>query len=175
MTAAKPVEGVVEPRKVDSLAAAYAEVRKEPYEFEWPEGRFWTLPHLSELDYRLLAEIEDIGDKVADLSYLEGLFARIFGPEQAAAWAEVQVPTAVLMMLFDRYIKHAGGELGEGEASKPSLKNTGTKSRQTSAASTGSASPKRSTAKPAKATSGRRATPRGRSSAAVAASLRVEG
>ncbi len=143
------IEGTVEPaRKVDSLTAAYAEIRKEPYVFEWA-GREWELPHIAELDFRLLAEIDQIEDKVADLAYHEGLFARLFG-KQAQAWAQVEVPTSVLMMLFDRYVKHAGGELGEGEASKPSSKSTGTKSRRTSGTTTrGSGSRKRSTAKKA--------------------------
>lgn len=144
------VEGTVEPaRKGDSLVAAYAEIRRDPYVFEWPEGRWWSLPHPGDLDYRLLGELEQIDDKVADLEYLEGLFARIFGPDQAEAWQQVEVPTPVLFLLFDRYMKHAGAELGEDGASNASSKNTGTRSRRTSAGTTGSASRKRSTAKKA--------------------------
>jgi hypothetical protein len=155
------VEGTIEPKQVDSLVAAYAEIRREPYVFEWPEGKTWTLPHLGELDYRLLAEVENIGDKASDLPYLESLFARMFGPEQAAAWAEVEVPTSVLFMLFERWVQHSGSKPGESPASKRSSKSTGTRSRPTSAASTTSVSPKRSTAgrAPRKAVS-----PRGNSS-----------
>lgn len=130
--------------EVDDLDAAYAEVRRDPYVFAWA-GRDWSLPHLGNLDYRLQAEIETFNS--IDVEQMEGLFARMFGPEQAAAWAAVEVPTPVLFMLFDRWIKHAGAKPGEPPASPPSSKSTGRRSRPTSAGSTTSASPKRSTAK----------------------------
>ena len=68
---------------------AYQEIRREPYTFQWAD-RQWTLPHLGELDYRLQAEIESV--EGLDVKQLENLFARIFGPTQAAAWAQVEVP-----------------------------------------------------------------------------------
>ena len=147
------VEGTVVD-EVDDLAAAYAEIAPKPYRFSWA-GQEWMLPHLGGLDYRLQAEIENVGENLNNLDYLEGLFARMFGAEQAARWAEVEVPTPVLFMLFDRWVKHSGAKPGEGEASKPSSRSTGRRSRPTSAASTTSASRKRSTAKkaPAKAAS----------------------
>lgn len=130
--------------EVDDLEAAYAEVRRDPYVFAWA-GRDWSLPHLGNLDYRLQAEIETLKD--LDVEHLEGLFARLFGAEQATAWATVEVPTPVLFMLFDRWIKHSGKKQGESQPSKKSSATTGTRSRATSAGSTTSASPKRSTAK----------------------------
>lgn len=140
-----PITGdIVAPDGVDDLQRAYQAIRRQPYTFQWAD-RQWTLPHLGELDYRLQAEIESV--EGLDVKALENLFARIFGPTQAAAWAQVEVPTPVLMMLFDRWVKHAGGELGEQPASKPSSVSTGRKSRPTSGPTTTSASPKRSTAK----------------------------
>lgn len=131
---------------VDDLQAAYAEVAREPYVFMWAD-REWSLPHLGALDYRLQAEIESL--QTLDTKQLEELFARIFGPVQAPLWAEVEVPTPVLFMLFDRWVEHSGRKSGESRASKRSSKNTGARSRPTSAASTrGSASAKPSTAKP---------------------------
>lgn len=148
-----PQGAVVKPQ-VDDLEAAYAEVRRDPYVFAWA-GREFTLPHLGNLDYRLQAEIETLSN--LDVEHLEGLFARMFGPDQAKVWATVEVPTPVLFMLFDRWITHSGAKPGESPASKPSSKSTGTKSRPTSAATTTSASPKRPTAKraPRKAASPR--------------------
>jgi len=133
-----------EPRKVDSLTLAYAEIKREPYEFEWA-GQEWRLPHLGALDYRLQAEIEN--SEGLDVKQLESLFTRIFGEEQAARWAAVEVPTPVLFMLFERWVEHSGRKPGESSASKRSSKSTGTKSRPTSAPSTTSVSPKPSTAK----------------------------
>lgn len=138
------VEGA-ERKPVDSLVAAYNEIRRDPYEFEWPEGRTWSLPHLGALDYRLQGEIES-SDGLT-VAQLEHLFARIFGTEQAEEWAKVEVPTPVLFLLFERWVEHSGRKPGESSASKRSSKNTGTKSRPTSAPSTTSASPKPSTAK----------------------------
>ena len=42
--------------QVDDLDAAYAEIRKDPYTFTLG-GRQWTLPHMSDLDYRMLMRI----------------------------------------------------------------------------------------------------------------------
>lgn len=129
---------------MDDLDTAYAEVRRDPYEFRWAE-QSWSLPHLGSLDYRLQAEIETLNE--LDVERLENLFARMFGAEQASRWADVEVPTPVLFMLFDRWVKHAGAQPGESLASEPSSESTGASSNPTSDASTASASPRPSTAK----------------------------
>lgn len=133
------------PAGVDDLDAAYAEIRRDPYIFTWA-AREWSLPHLGSLDYRLQGEIENSDG--LDLAQLESLFARIFGSEQAKAWAAVEVPTPVLFLLFERWVGHSGRKPGEEQASTPSSESTGENSRPTSGASTTSASRKRSTAKP---------------------------
>lgn len=137
MTDVKPV--------VDDLDAAYAEIRKAAYDFQFA-GRSWSLPHLSDLDYRLMNRIESY--TTLTTAELEGLFEEILG-DQAGQWQQTQVPTPVLFMVFERWIKHSGGELGEDSASNASSANTGRRSRRTSGGSTGSGSPKRSTAKKA--------------------------
>jgi hypothetical protein len=139
---------------VDDLDAAYAEIRREPYVFTWA-AREWALPHIGDLDYRILAEIENY--QSLDVTQLLGLFTRMFGPDQAEAWADVSVPTPVLYLLFEHWLEHGGAKLGESAASKPSSGSTGRKSRPTSAANTTSASRKPSTAKraPRKAASPR--------------------
>lgn len=144
--------------EVDDLQAAYAEIQRPPYEFTWAD-RVWTLPHIGELDYRIQSEIE--ATDTWDVPRLESLFTRMFGPEQAAAWAEVKVPAGFLMMLFERWVKFSGRKQGESPASNDSSESTGEKSRPTSDASTTSASPKRSTAARAPR---KRASPRAKSS-----------
>jgi hypothetical protein len=143
----------------DDLDAAYAEIRRDPYIFTWA-GREWSLPHLSDLDYRTMLKIEQRDE--LGVPELVALFAEMFTEDQREAWAQTEVPLPVVFMLFDRLMKHSGAQSGESRASKRSSKSTGVKSRPTSAASTtGSASPKPSSAGrvPRKG-----ASPRGRSS-----------
>jgi hypothetical protein len=131
--------------KPDDLDAAYAEIRKQPYDFQFA-GRSWSLPHLSDLDYRLMNRIESY--TTLTTTELEGLFNEILG-DQAEQWGQTKVPTPVLYMVFERWIKHSGGELGEEPASSGSSGSTGKSSRRTSGGTTGSGSRKRSTAKKA--------------------------
>jgi hypothetical protein len=128
----------------DDLDVAYAEIRKEPYVFTW-SGMEFTLPHLGSLDYRLQLQIEQWDQ--TGVEEVMTLFSKIFGEEQAAAWAEVEVPTPVLFMLFERWLAHSGAKLGEEPASSDSSGSTGKSSRRTSGRSTTSGSPKPSTAK----------------------------
>lgn len=130
----------------DDLDAAYAEIRKEPYVFTWA-GREFSLPHLAELDFRLQMRIEEAQSLGAP--ELLALFDEMFGPEQAADFAKVTMPTGALFMLFERWLNYSGAKLGEDSASSGSSGSTGKSSRRTSGGTTGSASPKRSTAKKA--------------------------
>jgi hypothetical protein len=140
---------------VDDLDAAYSEIVREPYHFKW-QGRDWSLPHMGELDFRLQSEIESMEEFTLDA--IDKLFKRIFGPEQAADWAQTTVTGPFLAMLFERWLAHSGVKSGESEASNESSESTGEKSRPTSEPTTTvSASPKPSTAKraPRKAVSRR--------------------
>jgi hypothetical protein len=143
-TTAPADRGVAVDSAPDDLDAAYAEIRREPYLFTWA-ARQWQLPHLGGLDYRLQLEIEQTDSW--DVDAVQALLARLFGAEQAQAWATVEVPTPVLFMVFERWLAHSGEKMGEDEASTGSSESTGPSSRPTSAASTGSASPKPSSAK----------------------------
>lgn len=141
--------------KVHDLQARYREIAAEPYTFTWAD-REWTVPHMRELDYRILTMIEGFDQVGVDEA--KSLFDSIFGGgEQAEAWDRANVPAGFLLFLFEDWTEYSGGEQGEDEASKPSSKSTGTKSRRTSGTTTTSASPKRSTAKraPRKAASPR--------------------
>ncbi len=153
-----PVTGEVVKPIPDDLDAAYAEIRRDPYIFTWA-GREWSLPHISDLDYRTMLKIEQRDE--LGVTELVALFAEMFSKDQREAWAEANVPLSVVFMLFDRLMKHSGAQPGESPASEPSSGSTGAKSKRTSAANTSSASPKSSTARraPRKA-----ASPRGRSS-----------
>lgn len=129
----------------DDLQAAYAEIARAPYRFFWAD-RWWTLPHLGELDFRIQAEIEAFGSEVT-LERVDELFRKIFGREQADDWVKATQPGPFLDLLFKRWLAHSGAKPGESPASKPSSKTTGRNSRPTSGGSTTSASPKRSTGK----------------------------
>ena len=143
---------------VDDLDAAYAEIAREPYRFTW-QGRKWELPHMGELDFRLQSEIESMDEYT--LEAIDALFQRIFGAEQAAEFAKIRVTGPFLAMLFERWLKHSGAAPGESEASNGSSENTGENSRPTSGTTTtGSGSPKLSTAKRAPR---KRVSPRGKS------------
>lgn len=131
------------PVGADDLDAAYAEIRRDPYIFTWA-AREWTLPHLSDLDFRIQLKIETA--ESLDVNELIGLFGEMFGAGQAEAWAQVQVPTPVLFLLFERWLKHSGAKPGEDSASSGSSGSTGKSSRRTSGASTASGSRKPSTA-----------------------------
>jgi hypothetical protein len=131
---------------VDDLDAAYAEIRREPYAFRL-NGRDWILPHIQDLDYRVLADIETMN--TADVPAILSLFNRMFDPEQAAAWADTPVPNPVLFLLFERWLAHGGAQSGEDSASSGSSGSTGKSSRRTSGGSTGSGSRASSSAKKA--------------------------
>jgi hypothetical protein len=130
----------------DDLDAAYAEIRKEPYAFTLG-GRRWLLPHMADLDYRMLIRIEK--HESLDADALAGLFTDLFGADQRQAWTDTQVPLPQLYLLWERYMKHCGVHPGEEPASSGSSGSTGTSSRRTSGTSTASVSPKRSTARKA--------------------------
>jgi hypothetical protein len=130
--------------KVHDLQARYREIAADPYEFTWAD-RTWKLPSMRSLDYRIQGQIE--GYTSIGIAELEGLFNRIMGKDQAEAWADVDVPSDFLMMLFGEWTEFSGAQQGESPASSNSSANTGTSSRRTSGGATGSGSPKRSTGK----------------------------
>lgn len=136
MTATKPAP--------DDLDAAYAEIRRDPYDFTW-KGRQWTLCHFAELDYETQGKIEESTELT--LADLTDIFRQAMGDEQFAEWRTVRRPVGVLEILFKRWVEHSGAKPGEDKASSGSSGSTGRSSRRTSGASTTSASPKRSTAK----------------------------
>ncbi len=131
--------------KVFDLQAKYQAQAREPFRFTWAD-REWVLPHLAELDFLLQAEIEAWSPKDTTVDNINEFFAKIFGPEQASAWATVNRPLPFVYMLFDEWLKHSGAEPGESPASDDSSTSTEAKSRRTSGGSTGSGSRKRSSA-----------------------------
>ncbi|GIM88751.1 hypothetical protein [Paractinoplanes toevensis] len=139
---------LAEVEEFDDLDAAYAEIRRKPYGFVY-SGQRWVLPHIGELDRRIQAELENAESLTFD--QIDNLFRRLFGPEQAARWEQVEQPGSKIELFFQRWIAHSGVKPGEEQASSGSSGSTGKSSRPTSGATTGSASRKRSTAKkPAK-------------------------
>jgi hypothetical protein len=138
----------ITPDELDDLDAAYAAIRRTPYRFRFAD-QAWELPHIGELDYRLQQEIENANG--LDTAALEALFARCFGKEQAARWALIEVPLSALFMLFERWLRFCGVEMGEAPASNDSSASIGEKSRPTSDTTTSSGSRRRSSGKaPAK-------------------------
>lgn len=138
------------PEEGDDLQAMYAEVARLPYRFRWAD-RWWSLPHIADLDYRTQVKIEQFGDDTT-LEAVNDLFREIFGPEQADEWDKVTQPGPFLELLFGRWVKHSGRKPGEPSASTGSSPSTGRPSKRTSTGTTGSASTRRSTAKKASGT-----------------------
>jgi hypothetical protein len=130
---------------VDDLERLYAESAGEPYRFTWA-GQQWTLPHLRELDFKILAKLEKLDPATADEASVNELFDDIMDAEQGPAFRETHRPLPFLLLLLDRWTKHSGAEPGESSASSKSSPSTGTRSRRTSTGSTASASQKPSKA-----------------------------
>ena len=129
----------------DNLQEIYQkEIARKPYRFFWAD-RWWELPHIAELDWKIQVEIEQFGNNVS-IETVDELFGKMFGPEQAEAWGRVVRPLPFLEMLFSRWTAHSGREPGEPSASDSSSPSTRRPSKRTSTGSTGSASRKRSTA-----------------------------
>src|SRR5262249_6242318 len=139
----------------DDLDAAYAEIRRAPYTFQW-QGREWTVCHFAELDYETQGKLE--GSTDMGLDDLQGLFREAMGDAQYAEWGRGRRPVDLLPILFERWVKHSGSKQGEDSASSGSSGSTGKSSRRTSGGSTGSGSRASSSAK--KATPAKKAAPK---------------
>jgi hypothetical protein len=135
MTDAKPYD----------LQRLYAEKAGGPFEFTWAD-RVWTLPNLRMLDIAVQERIENLNTADATVETINVLFDDIMGADQGAQWRQVIRPLPMVMDLFQAWLKHSQGALGESAASAGSSKSTGRPSKRTSKPSTASASPGRSSA-----------------------------
>ena len=115
------------------LDAAYAAERQEPFRFLW-KGSWWTVPHLSEIDWRLTALADEM-----DIDAIREVLARGLG-EQAEEFERTDQPTPAMLKLFDRWLVHSGMKPGEAPGSDGSSPSTAEPSPQTSTSSTASPS-----------------------------------
>lgn len=122
------------------LQRLYAEKAGGPFTFRWAD-REWTLPNMRMLDIEVQDRIENV-DTSAGVDTLNTLFDELLGAEQGARWREVVRPLPMILDLFQAWLDHSKGTLGESGASAGSSKSTGRPSKRTSKPSTGSGSPK---------------------------------
>lgn len=122
------------------LQRLYAEKAGEPFTFRWADQE-WTLPNMRMLDIEVQDRIENL-DTSAGVGTLNTLFDDLLGAEQGARWREVVRPLPMVLDLFQAWLDHSKGALGESGASAGSSKSTGRPSKRTSKPSTGSGSPK---------------------------------
>ncbi len=143
------------PGKGVNLQQKYAD-KLDDFWFFWAD-RWWKLPNLNLLDFDIQLQVmafqgrvsEDSTDAEALKSLVNDLFDLIMEaghPGQAADWREVTRPLTMLLGMLGDWSEHSGVDEGESSASTSSSKSTGRPSKPTSKRSTGSGSPRRSTA-----------------------------
>lgn len=139
------------------LQRLHAETRREPYRFRWAD-KWWELPHTQDLPdtifdaFEDLTQIAEAGDEqelsAADVDTIRQVLHSAFGKRQ---WQQIQdaepIPLSAQFLLFNRWMKWSGENLGESSSSTGSSESTAGRSKRTSRGSTtGSTSAKRSTA-----------------------------
>ena len=122
------------------LQRLYAEKAGEAFTFRWAD-REWTLPSVYMLDIEVQHRVENV-DSNAGMDALNSLFDDLLGAEQGARWREVTRPLPMIFDLFQAWMDHSKGALGESAASTGSSKSTGRPSKRTSKPSTASDSRK---------------------------------
>lgn len=126
--------------EIYDLQRLYAEKAGKPFTFRWADQE-WTLPHMRMLDIEVQDRIENI-DTSAGVEVLNALFDELLGAEQGARWRSTVRPLPMILDLFQAWLDHSKGALGESAASAGSSKSTGRPSKRTSKPSTVSDSPK---------------------------------
>lgn len=122
--------------QVSKYDALLAEADNRAFTFPF-QGRQWSIRHLSDLDYRLARD----GAIGGDVDAVDKLFRSGMGDEQYAQWEAVtNVPSEVLVAIFDDYLEHCGSSRGKSPDSTPSSENTETPSKPASKRPTRSAS-----------------------------------
>ncbi|MFI7073557.1 hypothetical protein [Micromonospora sediminicola] len=117
------------------LDAAWAEEQRTPFTFTWAGSR-WTLPHLGDIDWRMVALADEM-----DLPAIQEVLRTGMG-ERAAEWEDTPQPAPAMLKLFDAWLEHSGMRPGEAPGSDGSSPSTEEPSPPISTASTASASAK---------------------------------
>lgn len=79
-------------------------------------GRRWTLPHFVHADYRVRAQIE--AAETITSADVSAMFERMFGLEQAEAWARVPQTGDAIILLFQQWVEHAAANPIRGASSR---------------------------------------------------------
>ena len=111
---------------VFDLDAAEAEAARSRFPFRYG-GREWSLAHLADLDWRVVARA-DTGDMEAVREAVrDGL-----GADQHAEFEQLRQPVSAMTALFDRWLTHSGLRPGESPASTDSSGSTAGPSKRPS-------------------------------------------
>jgi len=117
------------------LDAAWVEMKRPPFHFRWA-GVSWELPHLGDVDWRVVALADEM-----DLPKIQEALHLGLG-ERASEFDEHPQNTPAMFKLFDRWMEHSGMRPGEAPGSDDSSGSTDEPSPQTSTDTTESASVK---------------------------------
>lgn len=105
--AVKAVEAPSESDEFD-LDAAIDEADNKPFKFTFAK-RKWTLPHMGDLDTWVMVSVaESGGDLAAAMLALEAAFG-----DQWEDFHALHIPQHAMNILFARYAKHSGMNMGE--------------------------------------------------------------
>lgn len=140
----EPVDDYTTEDGVFDLDRWQDEAQREPYPFTWA-GRERILPHVQDLSVDVLSLIGQVD--AGDPDAVVGVLRVAFGEDQ---WADLHaarpMPIGAATKLFNQWMAHCGVDPGEAQSSAVSSNGTAGRSRRTSAGSTASGSPRRSTA-----------------------------
>lgn len=121
------------------LDAAWADEERPPFKFRWG-GVWWTVPHLGDIDWRVVSLADEM-----DLEAIQEAL-RIGLGERAEEFDKQTQPTPAMFKLFDKWLEHSGQKPGEAPGSDGSSGSTEEPSPQTSTTTTASPSAKPSSA-----------------------------
>ena len=110
---------------VFDLDAVAAEATKEPFRFRFG-GREWSLAHLSDIDWRVVARAD-----TGDLDAVREAVSSGLG-DQFAEFDQLPQPISMMTVLFDRWLAHSGLAAGEQPASPTSSESTAGPSKRPS-------------------------------------------
>ena len=105
----RPAAGA-QPGPVFDLDAVEREARREPFVFRL-KGRTFTLPHMADLDHKVLLAVDE-GDAAAMTAALQaGLAGRY------AEFSQLPLSLSGVKTLIEAWMRHSGLAVGESPAS----------------------------------------------------------
>lgn len=106
--------------------AIAAEAEKRAFTFPYA-GRTWRIRRQEDIDWRLLKR-----SITGDVEAVDAIFEHGMGPDQYAAWGDVDQMKSVVSAIFQDYMEFCGIDPGKSENSTGSSESTETPSRPAS-------------------------------------------